>query len=479
LIIPGSETVPVHVTTAQTAAVTEKLRTTSTVPVPMDQVDAAPAEPSEPVKTVTAPQPLMPPEGFKPSVHTSAQELPPYEPEPQPAYVPQSVPGSRPMPARPPVTLKTKTQISNAHKTTIAALLGLAVVLLGWFLLDRSAKNRLMRVYNEKITLAADPTATELPVDAEALGLLLNAAIGTGMNEARQTVYQALYLAKATDGTDIDARIADFATKRAMSADVREVLIRDVLRRRNNPSVMPALMNYASQTGTDPRFAVAALQAVRFMAQDGQIPQLLAILQKTSDDEVRRAAEDTMAEIIGKSASGTQLAGQFIEAYRTAASDSIRHSLLRMIGRCGGDKALELVKTALAEPRDRVAAIASIGSWRDGSALPLIYKFIGDSDDMQLRARAFDAVSRFCNERGESLGRDALGSIWRQMAALAKTTEEQVKVIGALMQHDEEWSIRLLEQYRDSENHSVADRADRALRVMEEHRKLRGQSNQE
>jgi serine/threonine protein kinase len=495
LIIPGAESVPVHVTTAKTGALARTSTAETRLPAaptaivvpmpPANQGEAAAAQIGEPVKTVTAPQPLMPPEGSKPSVHTSAQELPPHEPEPQPLYQPKPaaplhvVPASRPAMPKMPVAKKTRQKLSNAHKTTIAAVLGLMVVLLGWYLLDRSGKNRLTRIYNEKINLAANPAATEVPVDAESLGLLLNAATRTGMLEARQTVYQALYLAKATDGTDIDARIAGFATDNEMLADVREVLIRDVLRRRKNPSVVPTLLDYASRPGLEPRFAVAALQAIRFMAGDEQVPRLSAIMQTTGNDEVRRAAEETMAEIIKKSPRSGQLADPFIDAYQAGTNDIVRHALLRLIGRCGGDKALELVKKALDEPRDRVAAIATIGSWKDDGALPLIYAFIKGSEDMQLRSRAFDAVARFSTENGESLSADAIRGMWQEMASLAKTTEEQIKVISALIQHDADWSVKLLEQYRDSDNDRAADLADRGLREMEEQRKLRDQDDGE
>jgi hypothetical protein len=96
-----------------------------------------------------------------------------------------------------------------------------------------------------------------------------------------------------------------------------------------------------------------------------------------------------------------------------------------------------------------------------------------------LRSRAFDAVARFSTENGESLSADAIRGMWQEMASLAKTTEEQIKVISALIQHDADWSVKLLEQYRDSENDRAADLADRGLREMEEQRKLRDQDDGE
>lgn len=477
LIIPGASPAPVQ--TAQIAVASTHARSALQSPPPEEEF--APEPPpvaAEPVKTVTAPQPLMPPEGSKPSVHTSAQDLPPAEPEPAPkpaaplltAAVGRS---SSTAAATMPMAPKHKPKLSNATKTTIAAILALLAVLLAWLLLDRSRENRLTAIYNEKIQIAADPSATEVPVNAESLQLLLDAATNTGMVEARNTVYQALYLAKATDGTDIDARIAEFATTRQMLPDVREVLIRDVLRRRKNPAIVPTLLAYASRPGLEPRNAVAALQAVRHMAGDEQFGQFLTVIQATEHQEVRKAAEDTMGEIIKRSLRVESLADRLIDAYQGATSDVVRHSLLRLLGRTGGGKALELVKNALAEPRDQVAAIVSLGSWCDATALPLLYDFIAASEDLPLRGRAFDSVTRFAAENEETLDAAATRLLWETLASLAKTTDEQLKVIRGLLDHSGDWSIAILEKYRDSDNDRVADLAERALQAIEERRSVR------
>ena len=475
LLVPGAQTQPLSVGQAEADQSREEDATEASV-------DAAATEETAPsVKAVTAPQPLLPPEGSKPSVHTTAQVLPMAEPEPQAQAAVAAVPRVRPVagvtPAvgTKPMLPKAKRQMSNSAKTMIAAVLGLLTVLLAWYLLDRSGKNRLTAIYNEKIKLAADPTTTEVPMDAETLQLFLDAATNTGVVEARQTVYQALYLAKATDGTDIDARIAEFATSREMLPDVREVLIRDVLRRRKNPAIVPTLLAYASRPGQDPRAAISALQAVRFMAGDEQFEQFLAVVQATDNNDVRKAAEDTMAEIIKKSPQRGKLLDRLIDAYEGGSADVVRHALLRLIGRAGGDKALELVKKALAEPKDQIAALVSIGGWIDDSALPLIYEFIGGSEDLMLRSRAFDVVIRFVKDRDPAPSDDFLRAFWEQLASLAKATDEQLKIIRGLVGYDTDWSVALLEKYRDSDNDQVANLADQALLMLEEKRKVRNQ----
>ena len=112
--------------------------------------------------------------------------------------------------------------------TIIAIVLGLLAVLLGFVMLKKSGDNAEAKLYNEMINYAKKGDATELPVDSKKLEILLRNAVSVASNENRYIIYKALYLAKATDGTDVDGRIAEFATTREMIPDVRVVLIRDV-----------------------------------------------------------------------------------------------------------------------------------------------------------------------------------------------------------------------------------------------------------
>jgi hypothetical protein len=140
-----------------------------------------------------------------------------------------------------------KRKISNAAKTMIAAVLGILVVLLAWMLIDRQSQNREKEIYNEMIRNAAKGDAAELPVTKHKLETLLRAAVNVGANEHRQTVYKALFLARSTDGSDVDKVIAEFAT-----------------------------------TTSDARSAVSALQAVRFMAGEVQFDQFISVIQTTT-----------------------------------------------------------------------------------------------------------------------------------------------------------------------------------------------------
>jgi len=501
LIIPGAE--PVALTATPVAATAVKVtQATAAQPVatPVTRATAgqvlaavpvavaveneapAPAPQDAPPLHITAPQPLMPPEGSKPSVHTSSQELPPAEPEPAPVAVAVAVTSTPRVhaPSLPPQPAA-KRKLTNSTKTAIAAIMGLLVVLLGWYLLDRSGKNRETKLYNEMILEAAKGDTTEVPVNSLKLELLLKAATNTGVVEARQTVYQALFLAKATDDTDVDARIAEFATTQEMLPDVREVLIRDVLRKRKNPAVVPTLLAYASRSTQDPRSAVAALQAVRFMVGDEQADKFLDVLEATDNDDVRKAAEETLAQIIKKTSNRAAIANRLAKSHADSADDDVRHSLLRLLGRCGGTQATALVKAALdgAEQKDQVAAIISLGSWGDDSAFHLLTDFIASTQNEDLRNRAFDSALRFLSSPDTTRSPESARDHWSQLSSLAKTSNEQMKIVRGLVNFDADWAVKLIEGYKDSDDDRTADLAGKALERIREIRRLKGNGDGE
>lgn len=485
-------------------------------PAPVPEVVAPP------VPEKSAPQPLMPPEGSKPSVHATVQSSPVVEPEPVVAS-PTAGPPKTSLLAGKPVQPPTKTSLlasgavqappktsalaaktgplsasptqiggqtpsvpmkpavrrglSNTAKTTIAAILGLLVVLLGWFLIDRSGKNRDAALYNEVIALAAKDDTTEIPFTAYKLELVLNAATHTGILEARETVYRALALAKATDGTDIDARIVEFATTRKMLPEVREVLIGEVLRRRKNPAVVPKLLDYSARGDADPRAAAAALMAIRFMADDGQFNVLLKVLERTTKPDVRKSAEEALVQILKKSTKRAQHADTLAGVYESSLNDDVRHAALRLLGRCSESKAIEIIKRALTADvqKDQIAAIIAIGNWADDTVFPVMTDFLATQSNPQLRSRAFDSAIRLLNDVNIKRKPEELSKLWLSLSAQAKIGSEKLKIIYGVVNITEDWVIKLLKSYAEDDDDQVADLAERAISRVEEAQKLRGE----
>lgn len=480
--------------------------------------------PTQPVKTASAPKILTPPVGSKPSVHTSTQLVhsstpeetaapsPPDSPEtatvepllptlelakPEPVAIPASsilkraAPPAAPLslskpklsptqpltPLTPPTPIAAaaaapsapavaipapkKKGLSNGVKTLIAAVLGILAVVLAVMFLKKSGSAAANKLYNEMVNQAAVEGATEVPVDKRRLEILLGSAAHVGANENRDGIFMALYLAKSTDGTDVDARIAEFVTTQVMIPNIRIVLIRDVLRKRNNPAIIGTLLDYARST-EDISAAEAAIQATRFMADDSHFPEFLDIIRTTKEPRLIKESSENAVKIIEKSTAKAALSSTLLSAYDSAQSVPVRHAMLRLLGRIGGDKALEITMKNLASDVevDQVAAIETLGAWGDQTGYAKLIEFLKSAPPLPLRIRAFDSALQHATA-ADSNSQEA----WTLLSTEAKTHDEQLKLIRGLANVTPgPWAYALLQGFADSsDNDQAVDLAERAI----------------
>lgn len=428
-----------------------------TIPVPTVGPPTSSLGQAEASKTKTAPQPLTPPEGFKPSVHTSPQPLP----EPPLNTVDQLSPAattpSHTGPIRvvvPPVHpsfLKPKKRtLDKKKKTAIWVVLGVVAVAFGLVIMKFTAKDSGKLLLNEVLLEASKADATQIPLDKAKLEILLKTLASPEPNPQRTLEYTALAKGKASDGTDIDARLADFTLKNPeLPREIREDMIREVLRKRKNPATSALLMEFAINT-TEPRLAVAALQAIRYTSTEEQFPKYLDMVQTTPNDDIRKATEETLADIIGRSNHPSVLGSQLGTAYVNGSSEKIRQALLRLMARCGGEQALLLVRSSLESPdrESKVAAITALGLWGDEAAYPTLIGLVGSLQDVQLRTLAFDSAFHFVSEPGRSRKSEVTEDLWTKLVPFAKTPDQQKKVIGGLTDFGAEpWAFRLIDAF--------------------------------
>lgn len=367
-----------------------------------------------------------------------------------------------------PVTAR-KPGLSNGAKVAVAVVLGLLVVLAAFFVIGKGGTNKRVEIYNRLVAIAAKDDAKEVPVNKSELQVLIDAATDTGSNQQRQTVYKALWLAKGTDGTDVDVTIAEIATKQPMADDVREVLIRDVLRKRKNPAVVPILMEFCRSTG-DTRAAIAAIQSCRFMATDKEFPKYVEIVEFNTNSSIRQAAEENIGEILKKAPNREELGSKIVSAQAGAVNDEVKYALTRLLGPAGGKQAAEAVKKSLAaeDKKEQLAAAVALGTWADDSMFESLMEHLEKVEDEQLRARTFDAAFRFLTLPDRKREADVSEDYWKMLARAAKTQDEQMKIIRGLANNEtDDWAVVVVEYFVDeAKNDNVIDLAEKALERM-------------
>ena len=209
------------------------------------------------------------------------------------------------------------------------------VVLSGW-VWWKGVKPRLDNRQVEELLAQAGKTEPpgKVKVTSATLRLLLESMINNDSDSKIQSAGKALTLAEAADGTDVDTRICDFATKRGdLPLPVKELLIGQVLQTRNSPVILPVMMELAAAS-KEPEVVASALQAVRQLAGDSEFSAFLKLLEANDVNEVRVAAELNLELIIRKSKKPADLAKKLNTARDSSLKPDVQKALRRLSGVC-------------------------------------------------------------------------------------------------------------------------------------------------
>ncbi len=247
--------------------------------------------------TSTAPQPLMPPEGSKPSVHEVLDIPTP------------SVEIARPLPTRTIVVQAPKN--SKSGKKILIALVSITLTAaVGWLLVDRIAKSRASERYGLMLVDAGKSEVKELPMSLAEYNRFLQDAADANTDEKLKANILALNKARPNDNSDFDKATSDFLINTGeILPETRETLIREVLATRTNATTVPALIEFARST-KDLKSAIAILTVIPNFVGDAQFDVFLSIVRFHTDLDLKKAAAECAKAIFTRSSSRSRLTEQ-------------------------------------------------------------------------------------------------------------------------------------------------------------------------
>jgi HEAT repeat protein len=108
---------------------------------------------------------------------------------------------------------------------------------------------------------------------------------------------------------------------------------------------------------------VESVRALRETAGSTQLPALLALLVKASNENERRELERALAAAIRRSRESP--VGDVIEAYKSVREASVRAALLSVMSAAGNSEALPVIRQALQDPSADIqrAALNALSGW--------------------------------------------------------------------------------------------------------------------
>ncbi|HEY3323540.1 MAG TPA: HEAT repeat domain-containing protein [Planctomycetota bacterium] len=205
---------------------------------------------------------------------------------------------------------------------------------------------------------------------------------------------------------------------------------------------LPAMMELA--TSADAGVRSAALEGVRTMAGAQDVPAMFALLGRLQSENERGVLETgilalcraTRAGAPGaptEGAAGASPAEPLIAALGAAGAVPQRLSILRMLGRIGGAKALDAVRGELknADEAVRDAAVRSIADWAGPEAAPELLAIAGKDENLTHHVLALRGLLRLATTPG-FFHPDKAKELLAQAAGVAKRDEEKAMLKTAL-----------------------------------------------
>jgi HEAT repeat protein len=208
--------------------------------------------------------------------------------------------------------------------------------------------------------------------------------------------------------------------------DVRVELL-GVLAARNAKEALPTVMESANASELPVR--LAALDALRYLADENDAATVVGIVKSAGDEAQRRKAELVLLAVCTR---GGEACTDTIVAGLADADGPARIVLVHGLARAGGAKALEAIAARLEDEDDdeavRDEAVRMLSIWPDPAVAPKLVEIAKASDGLRHQVLAIRGLVRLASPQGEKpadvkLLVDALG--------LAKRPEEKRLVLGA------------------------------------------------
>jgi HEAT repeat protein len=221
-------------------------------------------------------------------------------------------------------------------------------------------------------------------------------------------------------GEDVNAAIA--AALAAAPPAVRIELL-DALAARKAKESLPAALRYADDA--DATVRVAALGAMRALADQNQAPAVVQCLKAARTEDERREAEVTLLTVCGR---GGEACVDALLAGLAGAGSPARVALLRALGRCGGAKALNETLARAKDPDAAVRdeAVRVLCEWNHREAAPPLLDMARSGGDLRTRVLALRGCVRL------ALGDPPDVAMLAEALKLAPRPEEKRLVLGAL-----------------------------------------------
>jgi HEAT repeat protein len=199
-----------------------------------------------------------------------------------------------------------------------------------------------------------------------------------------------------------------------------------VLAARNAKEALPTVLQSAK--APEPAVRLAALGALRFLADAGDTAAIVGMLKATGDPAERRKAELALLTVCSR---GRQACVEAILAGLDDADAPSRIALLHALARAGGPKALDAVLGRLKDENRAVRdeAMRMLSIWPDAAVAPHLMEIAKSGKNTRYQVLAIRGLVRLARPQED---KPADLKTLAQVMGLARRREEKQLVLGAI-----------------------------------------------
>lgn len=203
------------------------------------------------------------------------------------------------------------------------------------------------------------------------------------------------------------------------------VKLLEIMAARNAMEALPAVV--ASASDPDALVRLAALDALRVLADEGQTGDLVKLLQAAETDSHRTKAEAALLALCSRARDKCVPA---LAAGLAGADARTRQTLLQALTRAGGSAALEAVASCLENPDQTVRdeAVRMLSLWPDRTVVPRLEK-IAAAESLRHHVLAIRGLVRLASPEGEQ---PADLKLLSDAIRLARRRDEKQLALGVL-----------------------------------------------
>jgi len=200
-----------------------------------------------------------------------------------------------------------------------------------------------------------------------------------------------------------------------------------VLRERSAKGAAPALLKAAADNDAEVR--KAALKAIAALATVSECDGLIRLLGRPDSAGDTRNIQSALVMLCARDASARDIVAK--AADRAAGPAGV--SLLPILGKTGGDRALGVLKGAMRDgDKDvRTTAVKAIAEWPTAEPLPMLVAFLRAEKEMTPKALAFRAFVALSGRDSAPLP-DELAGLYKELMASADRPEDRKTLFGGL-----------------------------------------------